>query len=122
MHFHPNKVIAQLFRLSSSRYTLPSDFGEVTANLTESSNTSIPNADIPLVLARLLAASERQEEILTSLQAAQVNEKSRYARLGRPVGATFLMISVIFVFLGKILRLLCSLHLALYEHQCKQWL
>lgn len=93
-------VIAQLFRLSSSQYTIPNDFGKEISNLTDSPASSIPSAEIPQVLTSLLAASERQEKILSSLQSAQANEKGRYARLGRPVGATFLMISVVLVLLG----------------------
>lgn len=96
---HP-VVIAQLFRLSSSRFTLPSDWSGLPANLTNTT-ISIQPSDVPQVLASLQAASERQDRILQVLLEAQDDERKRYDRLGKPVGAVFLAISVLYILGGE---------------------
>lgn len=92
-------VIAQLFRLSSSIFTL-SDNPYNTIDIPSNITTDINPSDLTQIVAQLVSASQRQEVILLTLLAAQKEERHRYQNLGKPLGATFLMISVLFVLLG----------------------
>ncbi|KAK9900860.1 hypothetical protein P389DRAFT_18668 [Cystobasidium minutum MCA 4210] len=97
-------AITQLFRLTSSSYTLPN---RSVQDATASASTSIPPAtttiaaqDIPAAVSYLLEAIQQQQRDLTALGTSTEAERGRYHKLGKPIGGTFLILGLIFMALG----------------------
>lgn len=112
-------AITQLFRLSSSTYTLPSGGNGSTSAASSplstflspsaaSSSAAIPfdpsNAtQMAEVLSSLLNQVQAQSAQLQSLGTSIANEKQRYHQLGKPIGGTFIMLGLLFLYLGRFL-------------------
>lgn len=103
---HLHAAITQLFRLSSSTYTLPSGNppSSSTPTSTASSSLSTPTvstSDLPSVVANLLVMVQQQEQALSALGTSTNRERDRYHKLGKPIGGTFVMLGLLFLFLGE---------------------
>lgn len=107
-------AITQLFRLTSSSYTLPTQPGQVT----QSTSSSLPSAsptiqaeDLSAVVSSLIATVQQQQQAILALGLSTDAEKKRYQKLGKPIGGTFLILGLVFMALGELLQCIlgCSI-------------
>jgi hypothetical protein len=93
-------AITQLFRLPSN----------TTSTTTPPSNSTLPSENLTALLssqpdlAPLVAYFQAQEARLAAAEKT-VQDSTRYKHLGRPIGGTFLLLSLVFLLLGAFLLL-----------------
>lgn len=95
-------AITQLFRLSSSTYTLPSGS---QSNLSGFSlpdpSTTVSEADLTSVVSSLLVSLGQQQVQLEALATSTARERQAYTRLGKPIGGTFILLGLIMLVTGE---------------------
>jgi hypothetical protein len=104
-------AITQLFRLSSSTYTLPADPDRFQFNpdtITTSPHTDeslLPSisseADLRRAVASLILRVQQQQQELFALGTSTERERAHYHRLGKPIGGTFILLGLLFLLLGE---------------------
>ena len=97
-----HEAITQLFRLSSSTYTLPNydPPSTPTATYSTSSQPIIADSALPSVVTALLLQVQQQSAQIVALGTSIDQERHRYHELGKPIGGTFLILGLTFILLG----------------------
>ena len=99
---NPLLAITQLFRLSSSTYTLPTNpSGSTSAYQLPDATTSVSLDDMASVVASLLVSIQQQQAQLTALATVTARERDAYHRLGKPIGGTFIMLGLVMLATGR---------------------
>lgn len=95
-------AITQLFRLSSSTYTMPSGSRDSLSELTlPYPSIPVSEADLTNVVSSLLASIQQQQAQLDALATSTAKERSAYSRLGKPIGGTFIILGLLMLATGK---------------------
>lgn len=94
-------AISQLFRLSSSVYTI----GATDISL-PSPSAILPSPtnpqDVASAVASLIAIVGQQNDRIQALGTSVQNERDQYHKLGRPIGGAFVCLSLVMMVLGSL--------------------
>lgn len=116
-------AITQLFRLSSSTYSLPSNPDPNIYSLapgaelvTQAAVSTVEglqsDTDIRDMLASLISTVQRQQLDLDALGTSTRIERHRFHQLGKPIGGSFIMLGLLFLVLGGHRYLSVQFHLS----------